>query len=325
MINLLVTWGAGYIGSHTVKLLLEQGFNPIVFDSLEHWFKEFVVSKNFYQWDLRNKADLDKVFSSEKIDAVIHFAAYASVPDSMINPDKYYENNLLWGLNLLNAMHTHWVKKIIFSSSASIYGEPLSEIIKEDHPKVPINPYGHSKLLFEEILQWYNKAYAISSISFRYFCAAWASSDWTLWELHDPETHVIPVAILAALWKKEKFMIFWDDYPTPDGSWIRDFIHIEDLAQAHILWLNYLDQNICKQFNLWIGKWFSVKEVVEAVKKISWKDFKVEIWPRRLWDPSVLIADSHAAQSFLQWTPKYTDLESMVQTSFNFLRAHYDS
>lgn len=325
MMNLLVTWGAWYIWSHTVKLLLEQWFNPIIFDSLENWFKEFVLSEKFYKGDIRNKEDLERVFSSEKIDAVIHFAAYASVPDSVINPDKYYENNLLWGLNLLNAMHKFWVKKIIFSSSASVYWEPIAEIIKEDHPKQPINPYWHTKLLFEEILKRYNKAYDISSISFRYFCAAWASKDWRVWELHDPETHVIPVAILAALWKREKFMIFGDDYPTPDGTWIRDFIHVEDLAQAHILGLNYLDQNICKQFNLWIGKWFSVKEVVEAVRKVSWKDFKVEIWPRRLWDPSVLIADSQTAQSFLQWKPKYTTLESMVETSFKFLHTHYAS
>lgn len=323
--NLLVTWGAWYIWSHTVKLLLEQWHNPIVFDSLENWYKEFLLTDKFYQWDLRKKEDLEKVFSSEKIDAVIHFAAYASVPDSMINPEKYYENNVVWWLNLLNTMHKYWVKKIIFSSSASTYWEPISEIIKEDHPQKPINPYGHSKLIFEEILKRYNKAYDISSISFRYFCAAWASKDWRVWELHNPETHVIPVAILTALWKREKFMIFWDDYPTPDGSGIRDFIHVEDLAQAHILWLSFLDTSICKQFNLGIGKWFSVKEVAEAVKKVSWKDFKVEIWPRRQWDPSVLIADSQAAQSLLWRTPKYTTLESMVETSFNFLKKHYEN
>ena len=321
--NVLVTGWAGYIWSHTVKLLLEQWLVPIVFDSLENWFKEFVLSEKFYQGDLRNLDDLERVFSSEHIDAVIHFAAYASVPDSVVNPDKYYHNNLIWGLNLLNTMNKYWVKKIIFSSSASVYWEPISEIIKEDHPKQPINPYGHSKLVFEEILKWYNVAYQISSISFRYFCAAWASKDWIVWELHNPETHVIPVAILAALGKKEKFMIFWDDYPTPDWTWIRDFIHVEDLAQAHILGLSHLDENICKQFNLWIGKWFSVKEVADTVKKVSGKNFVVEIWKRRPWDPSVLIADSQAAQSFLKWKPKYIDLESMVQTSFNFLRKHY--
>lgn len=321
--NILVTGGAWYIWSHTVKMLLEQWYTPIVFDNLENWFKEFLLTEKFYHGDLRNLDDLEKVFSSEHIDAVIHFAAYASVPDSVINPAKYYHNNLVWGLNLLNTMNKYWVKKIIFSSSASIYWEPISEIIKEDHPKQPINPYGHSKLVFEEILKWYNVAYKISSISFRYFCAAWASKDWIVWELHDPETHVIPVAILAALGKKEKFVIYWDDYPTPDWTWIRDFIHVEDLAQAHVLWLSHLDENICKQFNLWIWKWFSVKEVAEAVKKISWKDFKVEIWPRRLWDPSILIADSQSAQSFLNWKPKYIDLEDMVQTSFSFLNKHY--
>ncbi|MFA7298206.1 MAG: UDP-glucose 4-epimerase GalE [Candidatus Absconditabacterales bacterium] len=321
--NILVTGGAGYIGSHTVKLLLEQGLVPIVFDSLENGFKEFVLSEKFYQGDLRNLDDLERVFSSEHIDAVIHFAAYASVPDSVVNPDKYYHNNLIGGLNLLNTMNKYGVKKIIFSSSASVYGEPISEIIKENHPKQPINPYGHSKLVFEEILKWYNVAYQISSISFRYFCAAGASKDGIVGELHNPETHVIPVAILAALGKKEKFMIFGDDYPTPDGTGIRDFIHVEDLAQAHILGLSHLDENICKQFNLGIGKGFSVKEVTEAVKKISGKDFKVEIGPRRLGDPSILIADSHAAQSFLNWKPKYIDLEDMVQTSFNFLSKHY--
>lgn len=321
--NILVTWWAWYIWSHTVKLLLEQWHTPIVFDSLENWFKEFLLTDKFYQWDLRNIEDLEKLFLSEKIDAVIHFAAYASVPDSVIHPDKYYHNNLVWWLNLLNTMNKYWVKNIIFSSSASVYGEPISEVINEDHPKKPINPYGHSKLMFEEILQWYHKAYDISSISFRYFCAAWASNDWLVWELHNPETHVIPVAILAALWKKEKFIIFGDNYSTPDWTGIRDFIHVEDLAQAHILWLEHLHKNICKQFNLWIWKWFSVKEVVDSVKRISWKDFVVEIWPRREWDPSVLIADSQAAQTFLGWRPKYLTLESMIETSFRFLHTYY--
>lgn len=321
--NILVTWWAWFIWSHTVKLLLEQWHNPIIFDNLENWHRESLLTDSFHQWDLKNKSDIEEVFESEQIDAVVHFAALASVPDSVINPDKYYENNIVWWLNLLNTMNKYNVRKIIFSSSASIYWEPISEIITEDHPKKPINPYWHSKLMFEEILKRYNVAYNISSISFRYFCAAWSSKDWKIWELHDPETHVIPVAIMAALGKREKFMIFGEDYPTPDGSWIRDFIHVEDLAQAHILGLEYLKDNICKQFNLWIWKWYSVKEVVNAVKKISWKDFKVEISERRQWDPSVLIADSQQAQSFLGRKPKYTDLESMVETSFNFLSKHY--
>ena len=325
MKNILVTWWAWYIWSHTVKLLLKKWLNPIVFDNLETWFKKLLLTDSFYKWDLRKIEDLENVFKNEKIDAVIHFAAYASVPLSMNDPEDYYENNILWSMNLLNVMRKYWVNKMIFSSSAAVYWEPETEIIKEDHPKNPTNPYWHSKLMFEEILAWYNKAYDFSSISFRYFCAAWSTSDLDIGELHSPETHVIPVAIHTSLWIRDKFIIYWDDYNTPDGTCIRDFIHVDDLAEAHILWLDHLEKNNCKQFNLWIWKWFSVKEIVDSVKKVSWVDFKVEIWKRRQGDPSVLIADSAQAKQYLNWEPKFLNIDDIVGSAFMYLKKHYEN
>lgn len=321
--NIAVTGGAGYIGSHTVKELVRQGHRPIIFDNLENGHEEVIGSHTFYNGDLRNKEDLERMFASEQIDAVVHFAAYASVPDSVDSPDKYYENNIVGSLNLINCMKDHGVKKIIFSSSAATYGEPQTSIITEDHPKNPTNPYGHTKLLFEQILHWYNIAYGISSISFRYFCAAGSSRDGDIGEIHLPETHVIPCAIEAALGAREKFFIYGDDFDTPDGTGVRDFIHVEDLANAHVLGLARLDENICEQFNLGIGKGFSVREIIEAVKKVSGKEFPVEVKPRRKGDPSVLIADGTKARKFLGWEPMYDDIESIVTTAYNFLAKHH--
>ncbi len=325
MKNILVTGWAGYIGSHTVRELNKQWYNSIIFDNLELWHQESIIWNEIFVGDLRNIQDLEAAFEKYTIDAVIHFAAYASVPDSVDHPDKYYINNLTWGLNLLNTMNKFGVKKIIFSSSASVYWEPESEIITESHPKNPTNPYWHSKLLFEQILHWYHVAYNISSISFRYFCASWASSDWSIWELHTPETHVIPCAILASLGKRDSFIVFGDDYPTPDGTGIRDFIHVEDLATAHVLWLSQLDNGICEQCNLGIWKWFSVKEIIGAVERVSGKKFPYVVAPRRKWDPSILIADNKKAIELLSWRPKYTSIDDIVRTAFIFLQSHHES
>ncbi len=323
MKNILVTGGAGYIGSHAVKELIKQWYNPIIFDSLENGFKDAIGAATLYQGDLRNPEDLAKVFTSETIEAVIHFAAYASVPDSVDQPDKYYHNNIVWWLNLLNAMKEYGVKKIIFSSSASVYGEPQSEVIREDHPKNPTNPYGHTKLLFEQILHWYHIAYGINSISYRYFCAAGASHDGSIWERHQPETHVIPCAILTALGIRESFSIYGDDFPTPDGTGIRDFIHVEDLATAHVMWLDKLSEPLCEQFNLGIGKGFSVKEIIDSVKRISGVEFPVQIVARRKGDPSRLIADPSKVMNFLWRKPNYTEIDDIVGTAFRFFKAFH--
>lgn len=323
MKNILVTWGAWYIGSHTVRELIKQWFNPIVFDNLENGIVCDQAWSEFYHGDLRIPQCVDWVFSKYQIDAVIHFAAYASVPDSVDHPDKYYQNNINWWLNLLDTMNRHGVKKIIFSSSASVYGEPQSERIREDHPKNPTNPYGHTKLLMEQILHWYHVAYWLSSISFRYFCASGASHDGSIGELHKPETHVIPCAIQTALGIRQQFNIYGDDFPTPDGTGIRDFIHVEDLANAHVIGLGKLDPSICEQFNLGIGKGFSVKEIIESVQSISDITLNTKLSPRRKWDPSILIADNEKIMSFMDRTPKYTDIDSIVATAFQFFKKHY--
>ena len=325
MKNILVTGGAGYIGSHTVKELIHQWFHPIIFDNLENGKVINQSGSEFYQWDLRNIEDIEGTFIKYSIDAVIHFAAYASVPDSVDFPDKYYVNNLHWWLNLLNAMNKYKVKKIIFSSSASVYGEPQSERIREDHPKNPTNPYGHTKLLFEQILHWYHIAYGISSISFRYFCASGASKDGSLGELHTPETHVIPCAILTALGIRKEFNIYGDNFPTPDGTGIRDFIHVEDLASAHVMGLQKLDDNICEQFNLGIGKGFSVKEIIESVQRISGNQLNTVLSPRRKGDPSILIAENQKIMSFMDWKPQYINIDDIVSTAFQFFKKYYEN
>ena len=323
MKTILVTGWAWYIGSHTVRELIKQWYDPIIFDSLENGFEDAIGSAKLHKGDLRNLEDVERVFANNSIEAVVHFAAYASVPDSVDHPDKYYHNNIVWWLNLLNTMNKYGVKKIIFSSSAAVYGEPQSEVIKEDHPKNPTNPYGHTKLLFEQILHRYQIAYGINSISYRYFCAAWSSHDASIGERHEPETHVIPCCILTALGIRNSFSIYGDDFPTPDGTGIRDFIHVEDLASAHVLGLSKLDQSICEQFNLGIGKGFSVKQIIDSAKKVSWVDFPVQIVARRKGDPSMLIADPNKAMNFLWRQPKYTEIDDIVGTAFQFLKKYH--
>lgn len=317
--NVLVTGGAGFVGSHAVKKLIQKEYNPIVIDNLSNGHMDAVLSEIFYEADLKDIASIRKIFNDISIDAVMHFAAVANVPDSVIDPHDYYTNNIQGGLNLLQVMREYGCDKMIFSSSASVYGEPETDVIKENHPKHPTNPYGHTKLVFEEILEWYHSAYNLSSISFRYFCAAGSDPDGEIGERHNEETHVIPVAILAALGRRSEFCVFGDDYPTRDGTGVRDFIHVMDLVEAHILGLEKLEFNICKQFNLGIGKGFSVREIIKTVKKARGVDFPVTVKERRPGDPSMLIADPSAAKQFLKWEPKYETIESIVETAYNYL------
>lgn len=320
--KILVTGGAGYIGSHTVAELLKQGHEIIVFDNLVYGHKE-AVDCPLVVGDLLHKKEITLVFEKKKFDGVIHFAAYALAGESMKEPAKYFENNLQGGLNLLEAMKNHSVSKIVFSSSCAIYGYPEKLPVSEDEGKKPVSVYGESKLMFEAILHWYDRLYGIKNVCLRYFNACGASLDGSVGEDHNPETHLIPLAIGTALGQREKQIIFGNDYKTPDGTNIRDYVHVSDLATAHIKSMEYLQKkNISDCFNVGTGKGYSVKEIIEAVKKVSGVDFKVEIGERRPGDPDAVWADNTKIKKVLGWEPKYSDLETIVKTAWNWHKSH---
>jgi UDP-glucose 4-epimerase len=323
--KILITGGAGYIGSQTNFSLLEAGYQTIVFDNLVYGHKE-VVPDNciFIQGDLSKKEEIDRVFQEYDIDGVIHFAAYAYVGESVTNPRKYYENNVIGTLNLLNSMIDYDVKNIVFSSTCATYGLPKVIPITENEEQKPINPYGYTKLIVENILKDYNKAYGLKSIALRYFNACGADEDMRTGENHNPETHLIPLILETASGKREKITIFGDDYDTKDGTCVRDYIHTKDLASAHITSLEKLitSQLSCEQINLGTGVGYSVKEVIETAKKITQKPIKTEIAPRRSGDPDKLIADSTKALELLNWTAKYSDLEYIISTAWKWHLKH---
>lgn len=319
--KILVTGGAGYIGSHTVKYLLEQKILPediIVFDNLVYGHEDVIPEGvTFVKGDLLNKQDIDVVFEKNKIDAVIHFAAYAYVGESMTNPFKYFENNIVGGLNLLNSMTKHDCKKIIFSSTCATYGMPDKTPIDEQEKQSPINAYGESKLMFEKILEWFGKIHKVKSIRLRYFNAAGAA--YGIGERHDPETHLIPLVLETALGKRDSIKVFGDDYMTPDGTCIRDYIHVVDLASAHYKALQYLENDdvLTDYFNLGTGKGSSVKEIIDLSKKISGVDFKVVMEERRPGDPDILVADPYKANDILGWKAEY-DIEKIITSAWEF-------
>ncbi|MDP3740789.1 MAG: UDP-glucose 4-epimerase GalE [bacterium] len=316
MTKILVTGGAGYIGSHTVKLLQEQGFDPIVFDNLSTGHSSS-VSCPLIVGDLADKNLLKKVFSEYEISAVIHFASLLIVEESMLFPSKYFENNIVNGLNLLNAMVDRGVKKIIFSSSASVYGEPHYQPIDEDHPKSPISPYGETKWIFEKILKWYSSAYDLSSVSLRYFNAAGASLDANLGEDKQGVTQLIPRVLKVAAKEMDSLKINGNDYETSDGTCIRDYIHVLDLAQAHVLGLNKLEQASGNfAYNVATGKGSSIREVVNAAVEITGKMIPIEYAPRRPGDPASLVADASKIQTELGFAPKYSDLNTILSTAW---------
>lgn len=319
--TILVTGGAGYIGSHFVrKLSMEPNVRIIVVDNFSQGKNNILKRNNLFyeEVDLLDSNKLNDIFKKDKIDFVVHFAALASVPDSIARPAEYYKNNIIGGLNLLACMLENGVKNIIFSSSASVYGEPVSDLIKEDDPKKPINPYGYTKLVFEKILRDYHDAYGMNSISFRYFCAAGCDESGELREGHNPETHVIPMIIQTIFGKRKEFFIYGNNFPTPDGTGIRDYIHVNDLADAHLLAIKKLADGrpICKAYNLGINRGYSVMELIDTAKKISGKEVPFQIKPRRPGDPSTLVADATAARTELGWEPKYTDIESIVKSAY---------
>ena len=322
--NLLVTGGAGYIGAHFVNKAKDSGHVLHVVDSFRESDKNIIKAPNvfYYKVDLRDYEALQKVFENNHIDVVIHFAALASVPDSVVHPLKYYDNNLVGGINLLRAMKEYDISKIIFSSSAAVFGEPKTEIIDEDHVKEPTNPYGRSKLMFEQILQDCFRAYGLSSILFRYFCAAGVANEAGLGEYHNPETHVIPSLIETILGRREMFSVFGNDYPTADGSPIRDFIHVNDVSDAHLLALAKLNSEkpLCEAYNLGANTGYSVFELIDYVEKLAGKKLNYKISLRRAGDPSKLIADNAKAKKELDWQPKDSTSEEMVGSAFTFFK-----
>lgn len=319
--TILITGGAGYIGSHTVKLLKSKGYDLLVFDNLVYGHQYIIdrLQVDFIQGDLIDRALLDKIFQEYKIDAVIHFAAYAYVGESMENPAKYYRNNTVATLNLLEAMESAGVKNIVFSSTCATYGIPNEIPITESHPQNPINTYGYTKLVVEKMLADFQRAYDWEYVAFRYFNAAGASVDGLIGEDHNPEPHLIPLVLYTALGKRDSVSILGDDYPTPDGTCIRDYIHVEDLAQAHLLGVEYLLKGGKSDvFNLGNGNGFSVKEVIESAKKVTQKDFTVKVVDRRPGDPPILVGSSEKAREILGWQPQYPDIETIIRHAWQW-------
>lgn len=319
----MVTGGAGYIGSHTVKELLAAGHRVVTLDNLSKGHRAAVTGGEFVCGDLQD-ADLPAaVMRDYDIDAVVHFAADSLVGESMEHPAKYFQNNLGNGLNLLNAMVRQGVRQIVFSSTAAVYGEPSEMPITEDFPKAPTNNYGLSKLMFEQILGTYEKAYGLKSIALRYFNAAGADPAGSIGEDHSPETHLIPLVLQAALGLREKITVFGTDYPTPDGTCVRDYIHVTDLARAHILALEALvNGERGGVYNLGNGMGFSVREVIDVASEICGRDIPVAEGERRPGDPAVLVAGAERAVRELGWRPQYHDLRTIVATAWNWHRRH---
>lgn len=311
---ILVCGGAGYIGSHVNKELHQKGYETIVFDNLIHGYREAVKWGTFIEGDLANVDDIEGVFQKYQIDAVCHFAAFAYVGESVEEPEKYYRNNVMNTLNLLKVMRCHGCKKIVFSSTCATYGEPKYVPITEDMPQNPINPYGASKLMVERILRDYKKAYGMNYIVLRYFNAAGADPDGEIGESHNPETHLIPLILDVAGGERQSVKVFGTDYDTRDGSCIRDYIHVNDLATAHILALKYLEseeESGC--FNLGNATGTSVFEAIDSVKRVTGRDISVEVVGRRSGDPGKLVGCSERARDILGWNPIYADIDEIVR------------
>jgi UDP-glucose 4-epimerase len=320
--TVLVTGGAGYIGSHAVLALQQAGYNVIVLDNLVYGHRELVenvLKTELIVGDTGDRTLMDNIFASRDIAAVMHFAAYAYVGESVTEPAKYYRNNVVGTLTLLEAMATAKINKFVFSSTCATYGVPQQVPIPEDHPQSPINPYGMTKLMVEKILADFDPAYGLKSVSFRYFNAAGADPEGRLGEDHNPETHLIPLVLMAAMGKREHITVFGTDYPTADGTCIRDYIHVTDLATAHVLGLDYLMKGgDSAKFNLGNGNGFSVKEVIEAARQVTGREIKVVEADRRPGDPPALVGSSDRARQILGWNPQYADLHQILAHAWNW-------
>lgn len=321
----LVLGGAGYIGSHTVDRLIEKGEKTIVVDSLVTGHRQAVnKDAKFYQGDIADKDFMRQVFKENSdIDAVIHFAAYSLVAESMKKSLKYFDNNTAGMVKLLEVMNEFSIDKIVFSSTAATYGIPEEVPIKETTPQNPINPYGESKLMMEKIMRWADKAYGIKFVPLRYFNVAGAKPDGSIGEDHMPETHLLPIVLQVAMGKRDKLQIFGDDYNTPDGTNIRDYVHPLDLADAHILAVDYLKAgNPSTAFNLGSSTGFSNREILEAARKVTNKEIPAEIAPRRGGDPDVLVASSTKAREVLGWKPQFDDISKIIETAWKWHTLH---
>ena len=321
---ILVLGGAGYIGSHTVYELIDAGRDVVVVDNLQTGFRQAVHPKaRFYQADIRDRAAMDKVFESEDIEGVVHFAASSQVGESMSDPLKYYDNNLSGTCVLLQCIMAHGVLKIVFSSTAATYGEPEQVPILETDKTQPTNCYGETKLAMEHMMSWVSRAHGLKYVALRYFNACGAHPSGVIGEAHDPETHLVPIILQVPNGKRDHVSIFGDDYPTKDGTCVRDYIHVTDLAQAHILALDYLlqggENNV---FNLGNGVGFTVNEVIECARKVTGHAIPAVVSPRRAGDPAQLVASSEKAKTVLGWKPQYDNLETIISTAWAWHKAH---
>ncbi len=322
--TILVLGGAGYIGSHTVYELIDNGEDVVIIDNLQTGHKEAIHTKaRFYKGDIRDREFLDNVFKKEKIDAVIHFAACSLVGESMEKPLKYYDNNLCGTKILLDSMVANGIDKIVFSSTAATYGEPEKVPILETDRTEPTNTYGETKLSMEKMFKWVGKAHGLRYVSLRYFNACGAHISGQIGEDHNPESHLIPLILQVPNGKREYISIFGDDYDTKDGTCVRDYIHVTDLAQAHILAVKYLQSgNESNIFNLGNGVGFTVKEVIDTARKVTSHPIPAKITPRRAGDPAQLIASSEKAKEILGWTPEHNSLEEIISTAWNWHKNH---
>ena len=324
MKTILVAGGAGYIGSHMVAMLVKRGYEVVVADNLRtgHW-QAVKGARKLYVGDLRDAAFLDRLFTENKIDGVINFAAFSLVGESVTNPLKYYGNNVEGAVSLLNAMKAHGVDKIVFSSTAATYGEPEKQPIEESDRTEPTNPYGATKLAIENMLKWCDGAYGIRYAALRYFNAAGSDTEAGIGEDHNPESHLIPLVMKTALGQRGHIGIFGEDYPTPDGTCVRDYIHVTDLAQAHVLALDHLLRGgESDVFNLGNGVGFTVKEVIDAARAVTGHPIPAQVSPRRAGDPAQLVASSERAKAVLGWAPRYDELETILSTAWSWHRSH---
>lgn len=316
--KILVTGGAGYIGSVASELLLDSGHEVVVFDNLERGHRSAVDERaGFIEGDLRDRDSIANAMKESAPDAVMHFAAYALVPESMESPEIYFRNNMVGGINLAEAMLDAGVKKIVFSSTCATYGQPETMPISENLPQKPTNPYGDSKLSFEMVLNWYNKLHDVQAVYLRYFNACGATDKFG--EDHDPETHIIPIVLQAAMGKRKKVYVYGEDYDTPDGSCVRDYIHIVDLAQAHIL---AVESDFSGPFNLGNGSGYSVKQVIETARSVTGCKITAEIADRRPGDPDILVACADKARDVLGWVPKMPELHDIIESAWKWHQLH---
>ena len=319
---ILVTGGAGYVGSHASRMLAAAGHEVWVYDNLSLGHREAVAEGRLIEGDLHDGELIEQVLGEKSVDAVMHFAALTQVGESVSDPASYYNNNVLGAFSLLEAMRRAGVKRFIFSSTTATYGEPETIPITEKEPQQPINPYGFTKLVIEKVLADYASAYGLAYAAFRYFNAAGAHPDGDLGEDHDPETHLIPIVLQVALGQRDQITIFGSDYSTPDGTCVRDYVHVDDLAQAHLAALDRLQEGEGLRLNLGTGCGNSVREIVEASQRVTGCEIPVVEGERRPGDPPILVADASLARQVLDWEPRYTDIEQIIQTAWDWHRSH---